>query len=101
MASAALTKGHLVDAVCRGIGLTRRQSDAIVDTVIGSMIEALLREEVVELRGLGSFRPKRIPEHKARNPLTGESVTVAPRLKVCFRMGRALKSAPVPVSVPD
>ena len=54
--------------VARVTGLTKKDTETIIDTVFGSIVHALHRGEKVELRGFGSFRLRRREPHRGRNP---------------------------------
>ena len=74
VAEGSLTKAALVEEVAHVTGLTKKHAETIVDTVFGSIVEALHRGEKVELRGFGSFRRRRREPHRGRNPRTGSVV---------------------------
>ena len=59
--------------------LTKKHANVIVDTVLGSIVDALRRGETVEVRGFGSFRLRRRLPRKGRNPKTGDRVDVPSR----------------------
>jgi len=89
-----MTKSALIDIVAeRAEGLTRKQTEIIVDTVFESIKEALARGEKFEIRGFGNFRLKQRRARKARNPKTGESVDVPPKRVLYFRVGKELREA--------
>ncbi|MBA4373243.1 MAG: hypothetical protein C0402_10340 [Thermodesulfovibrio sp.] len=48
--------------------LIRTQTEIIVDTVLESMKQALLKGDKVEIRGFGNFRVKTWKARQARNP---------------------------------
>jgi integration host factor subunit beta len=54
----SMTKAELVEEVSRVSDLTKKHSEVIVDTVFRAIIEALHRGEKIELRGVGSVRPR-------------------------------------------
>jgi len=85
------TKAALVEEVARVSGLTKKHSETIVETVFRSIIEALHREEKVELRGFGSFRLRRREPRRGRNPKTGDRVEVPSKQVPYFRPGKELK----------
>ena len=72
----SLTKAALVEKVADAAGLTTKCADIIVETLFGSLAEALRHGEKVELRGFGSFRLRRRRPHRGRNPRTGDRVDV-------------------------
>ena len=63
----------------------------IIDTVFGSIVEALHWGEKVELCGFGSVRLRRRDPHRGRNPKTGDRVDVPPRHVAYFKPGKELK----------
>ncbi|MFQ5519987.1 MAG: HU family DNA-binding protein [Candidatus Methylomirabilia bacterium] len=71
--------------------LTKKQSEAIVETVFESMTEALAKGEKVELRGFGSFRIRRRRARRGRNPKTGTIVSVPAKSVPFFKVGKALR----------
>jgi len=74
--------------------MTRAEIRNIVDIFIDEMKEALLRRQVIELRGFGTFEVKvRKARPKARNPRTGETIAIRSHGAVAFRSGRELKQA--------
>ena len=86
-----MTKADLVEAVAKATELSKKQSEAIVDTMLKKLTEALQRSHGVELRGFGSFRIRRRGSRQGRNPKTGRSVQVPAKRVVYFKMGKELK----------
>ena len=86
-----MTKADLVEAVARSTDLSKKQSEAIVDTMLNKLTEALQHSEGVELRGFGSFRIRKRGSRQGRNPKTGRSVQVPAKRVVYFKMGKELK----------
>ena len=91
MTDGSLTKAALVEEVAHGADLTKKHAETIVDTVFGSIVEALHRGEKVELRGFGSFRLRRREPRKGRNPRTGDRVDVPSKRVAYFKPGKELK----------
>jgi integration host factor beta subunit len=89
-----MTKSVLIEKVAEKVeGLTRNQTEIVVDTVFDSIKKALVKGEKIEIRGFGNFRLKTRNPRKARNPKTGESVEVAEKRVLYFKVGKALKEA--------
>lgn len=89
-----MTKSALIDKVAeKAEGLTRKQTEIIVDTVFEGIREALAKGEKVEIRGFGNFRLKQRRPRRARNPKTGDSVDVPAKRVLHFKVGKALKDA--------
>jgi integration host factor beta subunit len=89
-----MTKSVLIEKVSEKVeGLTRNQTEIVVDTVFESIKKALISGEKIEIRGFGNFRLKNRNPRKARNPKTGESVDVPGKKVLYFKVGKALKEA--------
>ncbi len=64
----------------------------VIDIFCGSIENALMKGQKIELRGFGAFFIKKIKEKKsARNPKTGKIIYVEEKNKVRFRAGKKLK----------
>ena len=90
MTEGGLTKAALVEAVAHIADLTKKDAETIVDTMFGSIVEALRRGEcrTPRLRQLSS--PAREP-HRGRNPRTGDRVDVPSQRVAYIRPGKELK----------
>jgi integration host factor beta subunit len=89
-----MTKSVLIEKVAEKVeGLTRNQTEIVVDTVFDSIKKALITGEKIEIRGFGNFRLKTRNPRKARNPKTGESVDVPGKKVLYFKVGKALKES--------
>ncbi len=72
--------------------IDRKTVANIVNGTFESMMEALADGKKIEIRGLGTFRVKSRPAKVARNPKTGEKITVPPKKVVHFKIGKLLKA---------
>jgi integration host factor subunit beta len=86
------TKTELIDAVYEETGLNRKDIRSMLDAFIKTVKGALAANIVVELRGFGTFEVRiRKGRRKARNPRTGEAVSVNAHGIAAFKPGRELK----------
>jgi integration host factor subunit beta len=86
------TKTEIVDSLCEKTGLSRKEIKTLVDKFIDELKDALAANKIIELRGFGTFEIKvRKGRQKARNPRTGQTVSVVSHGTVIFRPGRELK----------
>ena len=86
------TKADIVDAIYNKTGTNRKDIRDVVDLFIEEIKAALISRKVIELRGFGTFEIKvRKGRQKARNPKTGEILSVNSHGVVAFRPGRDLK----------
>src|SRR5262245_21341207 len=86
-----MTKADLVEEVARVSDLTKKHSETIVNTVFDSIIQALQRDDKIELRGFGSFRIRQRRSRQGRNPKTGDKVDVPAKRIPYFKPGKELK----------
>jgi len=86
------TKADIVDSLYDNTGIDRKDIRKVIDLFFDEIKNSLARREVIELRGFGTFEIKvRKGRSRARNPKTGETISVRPHGIVCFRPGRELK----------
>lgn len=86
-----MTKADLINLVAEKSGITRVKAEAVVNTVFDSMIESLLRDDRIEIRGFGSFVNREYGSYKGRNPRTGEVINVDEKKLPFFKVGKELK----------
>lgn len=73
-------------------GLTKNEIHGLIDTFLQELKDALARDMVIEFRGFGTFEVRtRKGRKKARNPRTGQTVSVENHGVVNFRPGKELK----------
>lgn len=87
-----ITKADIVDGIYNKIGLDRKEIRNVVDQFIDEVKAALISHDIIELRGFGTFEIKiRKGRQKARNPRTGEILSVNSHGIAAFRAGRELR----------
>lgn len=87
-----MTKSVLIEKIAEKLeGLSKKQTEVIVETIFESVKEALSKGGKVEIRGFGNFRLRSRNARKARNPKTGESVEVPPKKVPYFKVGKELR----------
>lgn len=86
-----MTKADLVDEVAGKVDLTKKEAEAIVNSVFDSIVQSLQSGEKIELRGFGSFRIRSRKPRIGRNPKTGEKVEVPSKKIPYFKPGKELK----------
>lgn len=88
-----MNKQGLVEVVHEKLGGTKVAAEGVVDSIFEAIIGSLKKGEDVSIAGFGIFAVKDRASRTARNPRTGETVTV-PAMKVPkFRAAKALKEA--------
>jgi len=87
-----MTKAELVDRISeKKPGLTRKQVEVVVNTILEGIKDALSREDKVEIRGFGSFRVRHRRAKEGRNPKTGAAVSVPPKKVPFFKAGKEMR----------
>lgn len=91
MTGKTVTRAQLSEAVYQEVGLSRNESADLVESVLGEMSEALMRDEMVKISSFGSFFVRQKGQRIGRNPKTGEEVPILPRRVLVFRPSHVLK----------
>src|SRR5689334_2340400 len=87
----AMTKAELIERVAVATDVTKKQAEAIVDTVFEAIVRSLKEGQKIELRGFGSFRLRERGARMGRNPKTGVKVSVPAKKIPYFKPGKELK----------
>ena len=86
-----MTKADLVEVVYRiHGGLSRRESAEVVEHLIETIKNVLLRGGRVQISGFGSFEVVTRRARKGRNPQTGEVIAIDSRHSLVFRPSKIL-----------
>ncbi|MFA5513798.1 MAG: HU family DNA-binding protein [Sphaerochaetaceae bacterium] len=90
-----LTKAEIIDSIqAKFDHLNRSDVHNVIDEFFEEVKQALQDDRVIELRGFGTFEVRtRKGREKARNPKTGELVTVDTHGVAIFRPGKELKDS--------
>ncbi|HEY8006613.1 MAG TPA: integration host factor subunit alpha [Methylocella sp.] len=99
--SQTLTRVDLAEAVYRSVGLSRKESAILVQTVLDELGEALIAGETVKLSSFGRFVVREKPERLGRNPKTGLAVPITQRRVLSFKPSSVLKARINGIAVPD
>lgn len=102
MADDKLTKIDLIESVYLNTKIEKQQVQVVVDNLLEQLKLSMSDGKTIELRGFGTFEKRlRKGRSKARNPKTGEIVSVEPHYVAVFRPGRELKNAISDLPVDD
>ena len=85
------TRADLYEAVYQKVGLSRKESEALVELVLREVADCVERGEVVKLSGFGSFVVRQKRDRVGRNPKTGTEVPISPRRVMVFKPSAILK----------
>jgi integration host factor subunit beta len=87
-----MNKSELVVKLAQAEGVSEATAEYAVSSVIGCIVDGLVRGDRVELRGFGNFRVKKYDAYTGHNPLTHEAIQVEPKRLPCFKPGKNLKT---------
>ena len=87
-----MNKTELVAAVAAKTALSKKDAEKALSAVLETVSETLAAGEKVQLVGFGTFETKERGERTAKNPRTGETVTVPASRVPAFKAGQALKT---------
>jgi integration host factor subunit beta len=87
-----MTKSELIEKVVQEHAvLNMKVSEMLVNTVFDSIEDALRTGDKVEIRGFGSFTIRERTGREARNPKSGEVVSIPAKKTPFFKTGKDLK----------
>ena len=89
----ALTKIDIVQNVTDKLGLSKRDSTRIVESVFEIMKEQLSKGDTVKISGFGNFVVRSKNARKGRNPHTGAECEISARKVLTFKASQILKKA--------
>lgn len=86
-----MTKADMVELVYERIGVSKRESARIVETIFDVVKETLERGDNVKISGFGSFNIQHKKPRRGRNPQTGEEITISARRVLSFKASNVLR----------
>jgi integration host factor subunit beta len=88
-----MTKSELVEKLStQSEGLNKKDAEVVVNTIFNSIGDALVNGDRVEIRGFGSFSIRERDARQARNPKSGEVVSIPAKKTPFFKTGKELRS---------
>ena len=82
-----------VQAAAEKAGLSKKDTETVVNATIDVIAGALADGDKVQLVGFGAFEVKKRAERIGRNPKTKESIKIPASKVPVFKPGKALKDA--------
>ena len=88
-----MNKAELINAAAEKAGLSKKDTEAVVNAAIDAITAALADCEKVQLVGFGAFEVKARAERTGRNPKTRQTIKIPASKVPVFKPGKALKDA--------
>lgn len=86
-----MNKADLIDAIAKDTGLTKKDSEKALNSVIENISNVLAKKDKVQLIGFGTFETRKRAARTGRNPQTGKELKIAASTVPAFKTGKALK----------
>ena len=84
-----MVKQDLVNTLVKAFpGISKQDMLSVVDSLFQGMAQALMRGKIIDLRGVGRFKPKERGPAKGRNPKTKTAVHMPKRWWSTLRLLR-------------
>ncbi|MBQ3496596.1 MAG: HU family DNA-binding protein [Oscillospiraceae bacterium] len=88
-----MNKTELIAAAAEISGISKKDTEAVINATIESIASALKADDKVQLVGFGSFEVKKRAARTGRNPKTKETIEIPASKVPAFKAGKALKDA--------
>ena len=88
-----MTKSDIVDIISSSVGLTKVETEAVVNGFMETVIDSMKRGENIELRGFGSFKVVKRAQRVARNPKTNVEVIVPEQFVPVLKISKDFKES--------
>ena len=86
-----MNKTELIAVVAQNAGLTKKDSERVLNAAFDAMTAALVKGEKVQLSGFGTFEIKEREARVGRNPHTKEAIEIPATKVPVFKASKALK----------
>lgn len=86
-----MNKAELINAIADETGLSKKDTEATINSFVNVVTNALENKDKVQLIGFGTFETRERAEKIGRNPQTGAELKIAAATVPAFKAGKALK----------
>ena len=88
-----MNKKELIDIVSSKQDITKKDAEALVDTVFDTMVESLLEGDKVLISGFGTFKVNQRGERTGVSPKTKEQIVIPASKTITFKPSNKMKDA--------
>ncbi|MFY9624259.1 MAG: HU family DNA-binding protein [Rhodoplanes sp.] len=92
-AQPTVTLKHIAATLAAEHELAKKQSEAILNDMIGLVVKHLKKGDRIRIGGLGILQVRKRAARMGRNPATGEPIKIKASKKVAFRAAKELKES--------
>ena len=88
-----MNKTELIAAAAESAGLTKKDTERVLNAAINAITASLMKGEKVQLSGFGTFEVKEREARVGRNPHTKEAIEIPATRVPTFKASKALKDS--------
>ena len=88
-----MNKTEFAAAVAEAAGASKKDAENIINASLAQIEKSLVEGDKIQFVGFGTFETRERGERAAKNPRTGEQITVKAAKVPAFKPGKALKDA--------
>ena len=86
-----MTRADIANKIALATGLSKVETETVVEGFFLCVIDALKNQESIEIRGFVTFKVKERKPRTARNPKTGAKVELGKRYVPMFKVSKEFK----------
>lgn len=86
-----MTKADIIENTYDKVGISKKETSRIVQSVFDIMKETLESGENIKISGFGNFTVRQKKKRRGRNPQTGEEIEITARKVITFKTSNILK----------
>lgn len=86
-----MNKNELITAAAESAGLTKKDTERVINAAIDAVTAAMVKGERVQISGFGTFETKNREARIGRNPHTKETIEIPATRVPAFKASKALK----------
>ena len=85
-----MNKQELVMQIANETGLSKKDTEATINSFVNVVSNALVNKDKVQLIGFGTFETRERAARTGKNPQTGEALNIPACIAPAFKAGKAL-----------
>ncbi len=86
-----ITRADVAETIYEEIGLSRKDSNDILDMILDEIVKELSAGNDVKLSSFGTFSLRDKKERSGRNPKTGVEAVISPRRVISFKPSQTMR----------
>lgn len=86
-----ITRADVAETIYEEIGLSRKDSNDILDMILDEVVQELSNGNDVKLSSFGTFSLRNKKARSGRNPKTGVEAEISPRTVISFKPSQTMR----------